>query len=434
MTTTRARCRLLRRGIELFVVPAVFMGCYRSVAVEADPSGSAATSTGSGTSGVVATSSAIGPTVGPTTSASSSTGATGCQEAGFMPLITYPTGVQPDGLGVADFNGDGALDLAVANGNIGMAGSVGVFLGHGDGTFGVPWSFATQSYTTYLVVGDFNEDGKSDIAVACQSNEVDVFLGIGDGTFTVGASIRVPEELGGLAVGDFNGDGAPDIAVGGTYQVNLLFGEGNGSFADPVALRLSPWRGSGAGSIFAGDLNGDGHLDLLTDFATVNAVDVLLGYGDGGVSAEASYPTGGEPFGVWVGDLSRDGVLDIAVANGSDETVGVLIGNGDGTFKPQVTYGTGSIPNWVVSGDFNGDSVPDLAVTNSSTSSVSVLLGIGDGTFQEATLYSVGDEPTKASAGDFNGDGLDDLAVIGSQSDSVTILLAKGCSSSRRGP
>jgi hypothetical protein len=216
------------------------------------------------------------------------------------------------------------------------------------------------------------------------------------------------------AVGDFNGDGKLDLAVAneGSDNVSILLGNGDGTFQAAVDYGA----GTDPDSVAVGDFRGNGKLDLVVANYYSNNVSILLGNGDGTFQAAVNYGVSA-PTSVAVGDFNGDGKLDLAVANVF--SVSVLLGNGDGTFQAAVNYGAGAEPAWVAVGDFNGDGKLDLAVANVATGNVSVLLGNGDGTFQAAVNYGAGIGESVA-VGDFNGDGRLDLA---SPSAGVSVLL-----------
>jgi hypothetical protein len=371
----------------------------------------------------------------------------------FAPAIAYGSGgSETFSVAVGDFNGDGKLDLVVANAD---SNTVGVLLGNGDGTFQTAVTYGSGGEQPYSVaVEDFRGDGKLDIVVAnqsscgtCAAGLVGVLLGNGDGTFqtavTYGSGGNTAQ---GVAVADMNGDGKPDILVANQIScdactdggVGVLLGNGDGTFQTAVTYDSG---GNTADSVAVADANGDGKLDLVVANADSNTVGVLLGNGDGTFQTAVTYGSGGSGvYSVAVEDFRGDGKLDIVVANCGisscsnvqDGSVGVLLGNGDGTFQTAVTYGSGGIETFSVSvGDFNGDGKPDIVVTNCGSSNcsgvqtgiVGVLLGNGDGTFQTAVTYgSGGEQPYSVAVGDFNGDGKPDLVVANIQS-SVGVLI-----------
>ena len=225
-------------------------------------------------------------------------------------------------------------------------------------------------------------------------------------------------------VGDFNGDGIPDLAVA-TYTGNaldILIGNGDGTFRAAVPYALT----SAASSVVVGDFNGDGKLDLAVANWQTNDISIFIGVGNGTFLPQVKYAVGIEPTSISVGDFNRDGIMDLAVTNQVGNTVSILIGQGDGTFKPQVTYATGPSPYSVTCGDFNEDGKIALAVANYGGSTISVLLGNGDGTFLTQVPYTVGTAPSAVTTGDFNNDGHLDLAVANSGSNTASILIGHG--------
>src|SRR6266702_1990032 len=281
----------------------------------------------------------------------------------------------------------------------------------------------SQQGPSNIVVGDFNGDGKPDLAVANFGDwNVYVLLGNGDGTFQVARSVYF--NGGGarfwyIAEGDFNGDGKLDLAVTdySNNNVSVLLGNGDGTFQAPQSLPV----GLNPRYFALGDFNSDGILDLaVADYgcsqechpSPSNTVLVLLGNGDGTFRPAPNLTVGNGPAGVAVADLNGDGKPDLVVANFDDNTLSVLLSNGDGTFRAAQTFGgVGPKPQTVAVGDFNGDGKPDLVAPNYGSNSISVLLGNGDGTFQAAQNYLVDSAPVFVAVGDLNGDGKPDLAV-----------------------
>ena len=159
-----------------------------------------------------------------------------------------------------DFNGDGRLDLAT--GNVGSS-DISVLLGKGDGTFEAPPASVVGNDAAALATGDFTGDGNLDVAVVNEgSDSVTILPGNGDGTFQQPMTVALPPGSGATSIvaGDFNGDGRPDLAVANPNrdEVSVLLGNGDGTFQAP----RSPARPGGPYAIVAGDFNGDGRLDL----------------------------------------------------------------------------------------------------------------------------------------------------------------------------
>jgi hypothetical protein len=297
----------------------------------------------------------------------------------FVVPPQYAAGVGPLAVAVGDFNGDGKPDLAVSN-NCPASGcggngpsTVSILLGNGDGTFQPHVDYPVGS-PAGVAVGDFNGDGKVDLAVA-NGNSVAILLGNGDGTFQAAADYGTAGGTSSVAVGDFNGDGKPDLVVTNSSDnsVSIFLNSGSGTFP----TRKDYATGDYPTSVVAGDFNGDGKLDLATSEcgATPNcaggSASILLGNGDGTFQAHVDYTVGGYPLALTVADLNGDGFLDLAVANSnsasgaSPGSVSVLFGKGDGTFQTQQIYPAGLMTSSVVVGDFNGDGQLDFAVRRS---------------------------------------------------------------------
>ena len=348
----------------------------------------------------------------------------------FLPAVTYDTGRGPASVAVGDFNEDGIPDLAVADLT---SGRVSVLLGNGDGSFQAAVYYPVGQDARYVAVGDFNEDGHLDLVVANHGGDatfagsVSILVGNGDGTFQDAINYAVGNGPDSIAVGDFYGDGHLDVVTandifGHASNLSLLRGNGDGTFQPAVTISA----GLQTVGVAVGDFNGDGHLDLVVGNRAPNTVTVLLGNGDGTFQAPVAYPTGAEPFSIAVGDFNNDGVPDLAVANRSGNNVSILLGNGDGTFQDAVNYSGIPGPWSVAAADFNGDGNLDLAVASNTTGSATVLLGNGDGTFQAPLSYPTGTEPFSVAVGDFNCDGAPDLAVADKAVDNVAILLNAG--------
>jgi uncharacterized protein (DUF2141 family) len=368
----------------------------------------------------------------------------------FLPVATYdPGGHATVFVAVGDVNGDGKLDVVVANycGTCGVSyeGTVGVLLGNGDGTFQPAVTYASGAQGARAVaIADVNGDGKPDLVVGHDcglpycDGDLTVLIGNGDGTFQSPISY-VSGTLGAIsvAVADVNGDRKPDlVAVGGADSngdgaVGILLGNGDGTFQKAVTYSSG---GMSAESVAIKDVNGDGRPDLLVAnmrtsfYSPEGAVAVLLGNGDGTFQKAVIYAAGGQyAMAFAIADLNGDGKPDVVVAEYVTQGfgVGVLLGNGDGTFQPAVAYYAGGVPTYWQTGvavaDVNGDGKPDLVLASGCTSSstcqnegvAGVLLGNGDGTFQPALTFNSGGYLSGGVAvGDVNGDGRPDVLVV----------------------
>jgi uncharacterized membrane protein len=400
----------------------------------------------------------------------------------FRRAVAYKTsGYNPYSVAIADVNGDGKPDLIIANEEQSKndpQGSISVMLGKGNGTFHAAVNYSSGGQTAHsIAVADVNGDGKLDLVVAngclgtnCSTGGVGVLLGKGDGTFkkAVTYSSGAASVFGShLAVGDLNGDGKLDIAVATTGVgcgngcppglVGVLLGNGDGTFKKAKTYATGGF--DAIGWVAIADVNGDKKPDLVVaNYCATEcsyppaegSVSVLLGRGNGTFRAAKTYLSGGNgTASVAVADVNKDGKPDILVANcgplacgpGSPGgNVGVLIGNGNGTFKPVVSYPAANSPFNVAAADVNGDGKLDIVVSNWGTpnpatndGAVTVLLGKGNGTFRPAqTFPSGGAEAPSVAVADVNKDGRLDIvlacvadALNQSSTGVVTVLINK---------
>ncbi|HET6216387.1 MAG TPA: FG-GAP-like repeat-containing protein, partial [Acidobacteriaceae bacterium] len=320
-----------------------------------------------------------------------------------------------------DVNGDGKLDVIA-----GYFDQMAVLLGKGDGSF-QPAQFVNlggsgnEQLQAIVSVGDFNGDGKLDVAIAdAATNLVSVLLGNGDGTFQSASNLAVENGyvVNLTAVGDFNKDGKLDLLTGnnpGLLSPNsnpmfsVFLGNGDGTFQDPVNSQV----GTPIQTMAVGDLNGDGKLDVVASSL------VFLGNGDGTFGA----PLGNQVMGGVLQDVNGDGKLDLlAAANGN---LYVSLGNGDGTFLPAVSYNASAgSPISLTVGDFNADGKLDVAA--SGPQAISILYGNGDGTFQPGMTYPSALNGGGFIDGDFNGDGKLDLFASPNTSNLLGTVFLQG--------
>jgi len=299
----------------------------------------------------------------------------------FQKPTRYEVGGEPTSVAVGDFNGDGKPDLVVVNHHLQhRPGKISVLLGNGDGTFQPQVTYKGGDAPWQVAVGDFNGDGKSDLAVTREGKPglVSILLGNGDGTFRPQLKVLAGHNPFYIAVGDFNGDGITDLLVAGEgpkIATTSLLGNGDGTFH--VAWTVN--NQEAASGIALGDFNGDGKLDVAETYSDVARVTIRLGNGDGTFAEGKHYTVGRTPGPIVVADFDGDGKLDIAVADFFGENVSVLLGNGDGSFTPEGSYALKPAAGAVemIVADVNGDGQPDLVITDHFNGVVSVLLNTG---------------------------------------------------------
>ena len=376
-----------------------------------------------------------------------------------LPRTDYDVGHAPVSVVIADFNGDGKPDLAVANQK---DGTISILLGNGDGTFVAPTTSpcalpsciqlpsAVNGKTTTapspsaIVAGAFVHNGNQSIAVTDQANNrVLVLLGKGDGTFETPVVYPTGSAPDALVAHDFDNDGDPDLAV-----VN----QGDGITASTVSVLLGNRTAGNQGGTFAPKVDypvgiapsaiaiGTFVTNAFTSLAVTNkgdsTVSILLGNGTSDKGADGTFSpppspvsatvaTGASPAGVAIGDFNNDAKPDLAVTYATDSSgnsVSILLGNGDGSFSTAKNFAAGSGPVGIVAAAFAGTNI-DLTVADETGNNVDVLLGNGDGTFATPISLPTGNAPVALAAADLNADSTLDLVTANNTSNTVTVTL-----------
>jgi len=300
-----------------------------------------------------------------------------------------------DDIKIADMNNDGIPDIVTTT----LSGpeTIEILLGNGDGTFKSPTTYST-SEPYALAVGDFNGDGKPDVAVALAGmNAVAIFLGNGDGTLQPGFNYALSGSgrAETIAIGDLNGDGKLDIVAASRY-INVLFGNGDGTFQTAVALTAS------ANQVAIADVNNDGQPDIVFGDFT-DGVGVFLNQGAGKFTSFILSSSPGIGGNFALADINHDGRLDVILG-----ATGVMFGEGNGRFQPTSTiyYSTNGGSTTPVVADVNGDGFLDVLNAGSSRGSgITLTLGEGNGIFFAPRLFpNLEFDTPKVATGDFNGD------------------------------
>jgi len=284
----------------------------------------------------------------------------------FQPPLPVAGCMQVTDAQLADLNGDGIPDLAVTCLTGGFLIPVGAYLailpGNGDGTFGTGASYSL-GFTPWavLTIGDFNQDGKPDVAAA-EGGGLTVLLNDGKANFKAVTSSREPWNFApGIAAGDFNGDGLLDLAVSGQSlsnpaagSVTILLGRGDGTFRTSPGLETT-----GFASLAAMDLNNDGHVDLVEG---LSALTFFAGQGDGAFEKGRSFRGSGTSGALVLADFTGTGVMGFAGTNQLEATGGMQVA-GNAVILPRAVWPLPALANVSAAGYGLGPLAPGSIVS-----------------------------------------------------------------------
>ena len=355
----------------------------------------------------------------------------------FAQPVSIATADSPMGVAGADVNGDGRPDLIVASASVATPGFY-VHLGDGLGGFGTGTRVATTYTPASIVTGDFDHDGKADVALATAgvaglNGSVEVFRGLGTGSF--GPGVRYASGVGtrSLSTGDLNGDRYVDLVATNTVgnTVSVLTGKPDGTFNAATATLVAAAPISTA----IADFDEDGKLDAAV--ATLTGVQVMLGKGDGTFAAPTTVYSFAQSLSLplvklYALDENGNGHNDLVVPTLSG-AVQILSGKGDGTFDaPQATPavpGGGAIVSLADDFDLNG--ATDLATIDYLNGTLIVDSGATATAAASRATYTIGSGPTDIELIDVNGDHKVDVVTSNSASDTVSVLLNTATTAAR---
>ncbi len=334
------------------------------------------------------------------------------------------TGTRPIDSATADFDEDGAFDLAVLNTS---SDDLSILLGSGSGAFVSSQTLSAGDEPTSLITADFNGDTHADLALtSAGTDEVILYLGDGLGGFTNNGSYGVGDHPSDIATGDVDGDLILDLLITNrdSDTVSILLGDGLGSFLPGVDFSAGDLEAAPE-AIAVGQFNDDTFLDVAIANAGSNDVALFLGLGTGFFTPDAVVAVGQSPRDVTADDVNGDGLADVIVANAISDDLSVLVStNGPGTvFEAPVTIAAGTEPSRIVLADLDLNGHLDIVLANGSGDAISVLLGDGTACFGAEQTFVVGSGPRGLSIADYDLDGDADLAVSLSVTNNVSPLL-----------
>jgi hypothetical protein len=342
----------------------------------------------------------------------------------FAPPVNYPVGHQPRCVCGADFDGDGDIDLAVANEG---DNTVSILENSGNGMFQPAVEYLVGAHPFSVFPADFDTDGYYDLVVANSGDStITILMNQGDGAFILDSVYQVDHTPVCVSSADLDGDGDFDVVVACTnwgHSIYILENNGDATFLVKQVISIS-----GISSFFLADLDKDGDCDIaaLMGDGSEGGVYIYKNYGNGTFYLSDHYHYGGALASIFGADFDLDGDYDLAVANQSSPKIGVFKNNGNGTFQPPIDYLLPTGAQCVFGKDLDQDGDCDLIVAiDGGDGRAAVLQNNGDGTFQNPVLYLAGDQPVSVFSADLDSDMVPDLVTANRSSDDISVLLNK---------
>ena len=352
----------------------------------------------------------------------------------FVPQTPLITGSEPYHLSSGDLDGDGRIDLVVANSS---GSSVEVFWNDGNGEFSdpltlqLPGAGGASLQPRWIATGDLNGDQRLDIVCALSSSsKVRVFYGLGNRQFNdVGSDVSVDSSPRSVAIADFNADGRPDLAVanygfnGDGATTTVLLNQGGGSFtASTLSVLSAPI------CLAAADMDADNDMDLVVANYNSNKLTLLRNHGDGTFAPPLQLPAGAKPSSIAISDLNADGRPDIICTNSaalSGGSIGVIMNLGQNAYAAMVEYAAGTGAFSVAIADLDADGYPDIVsadYSNGGASNVSVFRNTGNGTLSPRFAVPTGMGSVALVLATLDSDHRQDIAVANRFSNSISLL------------